>query len=72
MQRENIAAHTAHGESYPAFVNISKLEDGSYSIIVRETGEDGVEGSKSEIVMSEAEFANFIEVTNDHLAELGE
>jgi len=69
MPRENISAFTGVDESYPPYINVSKLDDGNYAVIVRSPAkEDGSEGNSGEIVMTPDQFANFMDVTNTHLA----
>lgn len=73
MPRENISAFTGTAESYPPYINISKLDDGNYSVTVRSPAkEDGTEGDTAEIVMTPDQFVVFMEVTNTHLEEIND
>lgn len=71
-----IHAFTEPGSSYPPFINLSRLEDGSVRIIVRSArNEAGGEGATAVIVLSEADWRSiawsaFAE-TNDRMKAAG-
>lgn len=71
MQRENISSFTDADESYPSFINVSKLDNGDYSVTVRDKAKkDGSVGDIAEIVMTPDQFVVFMDVTNQHLADI--
>ena len=71
MSRQNISAFTGPEENYPPFVNLSKSDSGDYTITIRnKANEDGSCGEMAEITLTQDEFVVFMDVTNQHLADI--
>ena len=68
MPKENIAAYTASNNDYPAFINVSRLDDGDYSVTVRSQGNGGKD--LAEIIMSPDAFKVFMQTLNDHIGDV--
>lgn len=65
MERENIAAYTESGASFPAFISINRESDGRFTITARERGHNGEKLVTLEI--PEAELGQFAEEIIDRL-----
>lgn len=68
MARENIAAYTGSGWDYPPFVNVSRLDNGHYSITVRGARNNGED--IAEIELSRDAFKVFLQTLNDHIGDV--
>lgn len=64
-KKECIAAYTNNADMYPAFINISKLENGNFAVIVRGEGNGGLD--MAEIELSEAAFTAILQTLNENI-----
>lgn len=72
MAKECVAAYTNNADMYPAFINVTKLDSGEFSVTVRGEGNGGLD--MGEIVMSAAAFKVFMQtlVENVNVQEIQE
>jgi hypothetical protein len=56
MNSSVIHAFTPPGATYPPYINLSRLEDGSVKVTVRSEAKDGNVGETSTMVLSEADW----------------
>lgn len=68
MARENIAAYTGGGTDYPPFINVSRLDNGNYSVTVRSEGNNGED--IAEIELSPDAFKVFLQTLNDNIGDV--